>query len=102
MASPLLRSAVVMPSAAFRLQELTRRGLGVAVPDHAHDLGRIDHRPAGLALQADQAVRPDLDAGQPLVLPRREPDRADPGNDDEYGPGPPDEGLELVADRLGG
>src|SRR5580658_8268715 len=102
MASPLLRSAVVMPSAAFHLQELARRGLGIAVPDHAHDLGRIDHRPPGLALQPDQSVRPDLHTGQLLVLGRGEPDRADPGNDDEYRPRPPSERLEQVADRLGG
>ena len=49
-------------------QELARRVVRVAAPDHGHDPARVDHGPAVLPLDANQAVRPGLHAGQLLVL----------------------------------
>src|SRR4029077_14100035 len=57
-----------------RLQELAGRGIGVVVPDHGHDLGWVEHGPAGLTHQADQAVLPDLHVGEFPVRPGTEPD----------------------------
>src|SRR5690348_6751739 len=85
-----------------RSQELARRSLRLAVPHHGHDPFRVEHGPPGLTLQAQQAVRAKLHAGQLLVLGCDEPDVAGPA--DHYGnrPGFADEGLEQVADRLTG
>src|SRR5215471_2108139 len=85
-----------------RLQELSRRGLRLAVPHHSHDFTRIDHGPAGLALKAHQAVWANLHAGQLLVLGCDEPDVTGPADNQGDRPGFADEGLEQVADRLAG
>jgi hypothetical protein len=85
-----------------QLQELTRPVLGIVVPHHGHDLGRVDHGPPVLALKADQAVRAKLHRGQLLGLGHREGDR--PGPADEHGnrPVPTDNGIEQIAHRLAG
>src|SRR4029077_3848724 len=85
-----------------RLQELAGRGIGVVVPDHGHDLGWVEHGPAGLTHQADQAVLPDLHVGEFPVRPGTEPDLAAPADDHENRAGLTDEGPEQVADHLAG
>src|SRR5690242_12635528 len=88
--------------ASMRLQELAGRAFRFVVPDHGHDLGGVDHGPAGLAHQADHAVLPDLHAGQLPVRTGGEPDLAAAADDHEDGPGLSDERLEQIADHLAG
>jgi 4-carboxymuconolactone decarboxylase len=66
-----------------RSEELAGRALHVVVPHHGHDIGRVDHGPPRLALQADQAVRPDLHGSQLLSLIRGEPDLPAPAESEE-------------------
>src|SRR5262249_43811311 len=82
------------------LQKLARRRYRLAVPHHSHDLTWVDHSPPGLALKADQAIRANLHAGQPLILGRSEPDMADLADNHRDRPGLTDEGLEQLTDRL--
>src|SRR5947209_3943145 len=96
------RLGVPRPPAAPCLQELARRVIGIAAPDHGHDPDRVEHDPPVLALDADQAVRADLHAGQLLVVGGGEPDLAGLGHHHEDRPGLPDEGLEQLADHLAG
>src|SRR6516164_3082606 len=83
-------------------QELAERAFPVVVPDHGHDLGRVDHGPSGLADQADHAVLEDLHAGQLLVVIGGESDLAAAADDHEDRAGLADEGPEQVADHLAG
>jgi PhnB protein len=85
-----------------QLQELAGGAFRFVVPNYGHDLGGVDHGPAGLAHQADHAVLPDLHAGQLPVRPGGESDLATPADDHENGPGLADEGPEQIADHLAG
>src|ERR1700732_844944 len=85
-----------------RSQELARMSLRIIVPYHGHDLTWIDHSPPVLALKTDQAVRPNLHAGQLIVLGHRESHRPDPADEHGNRPRLTDEGLKQIAHRLAG
>lgn len=79
----------------LQLQELSHRLPAVlVVPAHGHDLGRLDHRPAGLSFHPDQAVLADFHTRQLVVLRRGEPHLATPAQDKQDSPRLADEGLE--------
>jgi pimeloyl-ACP methyl ester carboxylesterase len=89
-------------SAGRGLQELAGGLLRVSVPGHGHHLGRIDHRPAGLAFEPDRAVRADLYAGQLAILRRGQPDLSGLADHHDNRPVLADQGLEQLAQGLAG